>query len=95
MQLVLIPNAGTVDGKLNLERLTLTPLFTVEDDFFFDILGDRIDAATGLLEDPSPPFKLYPSNENQLENGIDPFAPQLFEERWYRRASDKGKLGEF
>ena len=41
MQLVLIPTAGTVGGKLNLKRLTLTPLLTGEDEFFFDVLGDR------------------------------------------------------
>ena len=84
MQLVLIPEAGTVGGKLNLERLTLTPLFTIDDEFFFDVLGDRINPATGLLDDPTPPFKLYLSNENQLENGVNPFAPEAFEDRWYR-----------
>jgi cytosine/adenosine deaminase-related metal-dependent hydrolase len=84
MQLVLIPEAGTVGGKLNLERLTLTPLFTIDDEFFFDVLGDRINPATGLLDDPRPPFKLYLSNENQLENGVNPFAPEAFEDRWYR-----------
>ena len=84
MQLVLIPYAGTVDGKLNLERLTHTPLLIEDDDFFFDVLGDRINAATGLLDDPTPPFKQYLSNENQLENGVDPFAPAAFEDRWYR-----------
>jgi 5-methylthioadenosine/S-adenosylhomocysteine deaminase len=84
MQLVLIPTAGIVGGKLNLERLTLTPLFTDEDEFFFDVLGDRINATTGLLDDPTPPFKLYPSNENQLEDGVNPFAPEAFEYRWYR-----------
>jgi 5-methylthioadenosine/S-adenosylhomocysteine deaminase len=84
MQLVLVPEAGTVGGKLNLERLTLTPLFTIDDEFFFDVLGDRINPATGLLDDPRPPFKLYLSNENQLENGVNPFAPETFEDRWYR-----------
>ena len=58
MQLVLIPEAGTIGGKLNLERLTLTPLFTIDDQFFFDVLGDRINSVTGLLDDPTPPFKL-------------------------------------
>jgi len=94
MQLVLIPTAGTVGGKLNLERLELAPLFTAEDEFFFDVLGDRVNPATGLLDDPTPPFKLYLSNENQLENGVDPFAPEAFEDRWYRRSCDSGKLDE-
>ena len=84
MQFVLVPEAGTVGGKLNLERLTLTPLFTIDDEFFFDVLGDRINPATGLLDDPRPLFKLYLSNENQLENGVNPFAPETFEDRWYR-----------
>jgi hypothetical protein len=92
MQLVLIPTAGTVGGKLNLERLTLAPLLTGEDEFFFDVLGDRVDAATGLLDDPAPPFKLYLSNENQLENGVNPFASEAFEDRWYRRAGDSGNI---
>ena len=94
MQLVLIPTAGTVGGKLNLERLELAPLFTAEDEFFFDVLGDRVNPATGLLDDPTPPFKLYLSNENQLENGVDPFASEAFEDRWYRRSCDSGKLDE-
>jgi hypothetical protein len=69
---------GTVGGKLNLERLTLTRLFTIDDEFLFDVLGDRINPATGLLDDPTPPFKLYMSNENQLEDGVNPFAPKAF-----------------
>ena len=89
MQLVLIPEAGTVGGKLNLERLTLTPLFTIDDEFFFDVLGDRVNVATGLLDDPTPPFKLYLSNENQFENGVNPFTPGAFEDRWYRCDNDK------
>ena len=94
MQLVLIPTAGIVGSKLNLERLELAPLFTAEDEFFFDVLGDRVNPATGLLDDPTPPFKLYLSNENQLENGVDPFAPEAFEDRWYRGRCDGGKLDE-
>jgi hypothetical protein len=69
-----------------LERLSLTPPFTAEDEFFFDVLGDRINASTGLIDDPTPPFTLYPSNENQVQNGVDPFAPEAFKNRWYRHA---------
>ena len=60
------------------DELTLTRLFTIDDEFFFDVLGDRINPATGLLDDPTPPFKLYLSNENQLEDGVNPFAPKAF-----------------
>ncbi len=82
-QLVLTPTAGTVAGKLNLERLTLTPLLAEDDEFFFDLLGVRINSGTGLLADPTPPFQLYPFNANQLANGVNPFAPPMFEQRWY------------
>jgi 5-methylthioadenosine/S-adenosylhomocysteine deaminase len=84
LQLVLIPFAGlTPDNKLNLEQLTLTPLLEVDDEFFFDVLGAQIDPATGLLVDSTPPFRLYRSNPNQLQGGLDPFAPDDYEDRWY------------
>lgn len=82
-QFVLVPAAGTTGGRLNLERLTLPPLLTDDDDFFFDVLGARRDAATGTIDDSTPPFRLYPSNANQLVDGENPFAPDRFEERWY------------
>jgi hypothetical protein len=82
-QLVLIPFAGTVEGKLNLERLMLTPLLQDEDEFFFDVLGVRINPATGLLDDPSPPFMLYPVNPNPGQNGVNAYAPEADEDRWY------------
>jgi hypothetical protein len=84
-QLVLIPIAGLAPGdKLNLERLTLTPLLENDDEFFFDVLGARISSMTGLLTDATPPFLLYPSNANQLQGGDNPFAPGDYEDRWYR-----------
>ena len=83
LQFVIIPIADLVGGKINLERLTLAPLLTDEDDFFFDLLGAKIDPSTGLLDDPTPPFLIYRSNANQLQNGVDPFAPEAFEDRWY------------
>ena len=89
VQLVLIPRAGMVGGKLNLERLALTPLLTDDDDFFFDVLGNRINPETGLLDDPTPPFKLYAANANQLQAGVDPFAPEGFEDRWYAARCDR------
>ena len=69
LQFVIIPSAGLVGGKINLERLTLAPLLTDQDDFFFDVLGVKIDSATGLIDDPSPPFLLYRSNANQVQDG--------------------------
>jgi hypothetical protein len=84
-QLVLIPIAGFAPGdKLNLERLTLTPLLENDDEFFFDVLGARIISMTGLLLDATPPFMLYPLNANQLQSGDNPFAPDDYENRWYR-----------
>jgi cytosine/adenosine deaminase-related metal-dependent hydrolase len=83
LQFVIIPTAGLVGGKINLERLTLAPLLTEDDDFFFDLLGARVNPVNGLLDDPTPPFLLYPSNANQVQNGVDPFAPEAFEDRWY------------
>jgi hypothetical protein len=83
-QLVLIPIAGIAPGnKLNLERLTLTPLLEDDDELFFDVLGGRISSSTGQLLDPTPPFMLYPSNINQLQGGDNPFAPDDYENRWY------------
>jgi hypothetical protein len=88
----LIPFAGLApDNKLNLERLTLTPLLEDDDEFFFDVLGARIDQATGLLVDSAPPFKLYQSNPNQLQRGLDPLGPDAYEDRWYPLPRIKGQ----
>jgi 5-methylthioadenosine/S-adenosylhomocysteine deaminase len=92
LEFVLIPFAGlTPDNKLNLERLTLTPLLEDDDEFFFDVLGARIDQATGLLVDSAPPFRLYRSNPNQSQGGLDPFAPDTYEDRWYPLPRINGK----
>jgi 5-methylthioadenosine/S-adenosylhomocysteine deaminase len=83
-QFVLVPIAGLTPGnKLNLERLKLTPLLENDDDFFFDVLGARVSPTTGLLLDPLPPFMLYRSNSNQFQSGVNPFAPDDYENRWY------------
>lgn len=89
-QFVLIPIAGTIDGKLNLERVQLTPILTDEDDFLFDVLGARTDPATGLISDVTPPFGLYSANFNQQSNGDNPFAAASFEDRWYPLQSERG-----
>ena len=92
-QLVLIPFAGlSLDNKLNLERLTLTPLLEADDEFFFAVLGARLDSSTGLLIDATPPFMLYRSNTNQLQGGHDPFDPAAYEERWYPLRGDGSSL---
>jgi hypothetical protein len=83
-QFVLVPIAGLTPGnKLNLERLKLTPLLENDDDFFFDVLGARVSPTTGLLLDPLPPFMLYRSNSNQFQSGVNPFAADDYENRWY------------
>jgi len=82
-QFVLVPVAGTVNGRLNLERLELPPLLAEDDDFLFDVLGQRLDPATGLVADPTPPFLLYPANANHVVGGADPFSTESFEDRWY------------
>jgi hypothetical protein len=64
--------------------LTLTLLLENDDEFFFDVLGARINSMTGVLIDATPPFMLYLSNANQLQGGDNPFAPDDYEDRWYR-----------
>jgi hypothetical protein len=82
-QFVLLPVAGTVGDRLNLEGLSLTPLLTSDDDFFFDVLGDRVDVESGLIADPTPPYGLYPANANQVLGTLNPFGPERFERSWY------------
>jgi cytosine/adenosine deaminase-related metal-dependent hydrolase len=54
------------DGSLNLERMQLDPLFEADDDFLGHVLHADVDPATGLLADPTPPYRLYPANLNQI-----------------------------
>jgi 5-methylthioadenosine/S-adenosylhomocysteine deaminase len=83
-QFVLVPVAGTVGGRLNLERLRLPPLLTDDDDFFFDVLGARLRPEDAILDDPTPPFQLYPSNASQVVEGENPL--EAIQARWYRAA---------
>jgi cytosine/adenosine deaminase-related metal-dependent hydrolase len=63
---LLAGEVGTLpDGSINLERIRLNPLFDEDDELLADELHGDVDPATGLLADPNPPYKLYPSNLNQ------------------------------
>jgi fermentation-respiration switch protein FrsA (DUF1100 family) len=73
---VLATRYGVLDGRVNLERIELSPLLTDDDGFFFTVLEGRLPAA------PAAPFRLYPANVNQARNGGNPFAG--FRARWYR-----------
>ena len=61
------------DGSLNLERVQLLPLFAADDDFFAHVLHGDVDPATGLIDDPTPPFDLYPADLNQIGPLGNPF----------------------
>jgi hypothetical protein len=62
------------DGSLNLERVQLDPLFEADDDFAVHELHGDVDPVTGLLADPTPPYRLYPANFNQIGPLGNPFA---------------------
>ena len=61
------------DGSLNLERVQLEPLFEDDDDFLTTCSHGDVDPATGLIADPTPPYKLYPANLNQIGPLGNPF----------------------
>jgi 5-methylthioadenosine/S-adenosylhomocysteine deaminase len=64
---LLAANVGVLpDGSLNLERVQLDPLLEADDDFLAHLLLGDVDPATGLLADPTPPYKLYPADLNFL-----------------------------
>jgi len=81
---VLAPLVGRVQGKINLGRISLSPLFTADDHFFFAVLGGRRTAA-GVPVDDAPPYRLYRANFNFIGRAGDPFAAKRFFGRWYRR----------
>jgi 5-methylthioadenosine/S-adenosylhomocysteine deaminase len=87
---VLAPLLGRVGGKINRERIALSPLFTADDHFFFTILGGR-KTRDGRPNDPAPPFRLYRANFNQIRRGGDPFAASGFYLRWYRPSSARAR----
>ena len=72
---LLAANVGALpDGSVNLERVRLDPLFEQDDDFLGHLLHGDVDPATGLLADPTPPYRLYPANLNQIGPFGNPFA---------------------
>jgi 5-methylthioadenosine/S-adenosylhomocysteine deaminase len=77
---VLAPQFGRVDGRLNVEAISLGPLLTDDDPFFFDIVSGLRD---GVPADTSPPFHLYPANFNQIGPHGNPFSRRAFVDRWY------------
>jgi 5-methylthioadenosine/S-adenosylhomocysteine deaminase len=66
---------GTLpDGSVNLERIHLDPLFEEDDTLLTHIEHADIDPTTGLIADPTPPYKPYPANLNFLGPLGDPLA---------------------
>jgi Amidohydrolase family len=64
---LLASNVGTLpDGSLNLERMQLNPLLEDDDDFLAHELHGDLDPTTGLIADPTPPYRLYRGNLNQI-----------------------------
>ena len=75
---------ATSDGKMmNLEAMTLPPLFIIDDHWWFATLGSVRDPVTGLTVDTAPPYAAYASNANHVTPGGNPFAAALFHDRWY------------
>ncbi len=72
---LLASEVGTLpDGSVNLEAIRLEPLFEADDDVLVHLLHDDVDPATGLLADPSPPYRLYPANVNFVGPAGNPLA---------------------
>ena len=65
----------TPDGRINLEAMALPPLFVADDHWWFSTLEG--------VADPAPPYVAYPANVNQVSEWGNPFAADLFRERWY------------
>ena len=65
--------AGTVGGKLNLEAVELSPLFTHDDDWLFAVLEDAVDDAVW-------PYAPYPANANHV-GPVNPLEP--VRRTWY------------
>jgi cytosine/adenosine deaminase-related metal-dependent hydrolase len=71
------------NGRLNIERLQLSPVLVEDDHFYFHVLGDEVSATTGLIADDMPPFGLYLSNFNQIQPLGNPFAASDYRDRYF------------
>jgi len=69
----------TPAGQVNLEAIAPPPLFTVDDHWWFSTIEAAPNAA--------PPYAAYAANYNQLTSSPNPFAAELFRERWYGRCA--------
>jgi hypothetical protein len=67
------------DGSLNLEAIQLAPLFEQDDQFLTALLHGDVDPSTGLLADPTPPYRLYPADLNFITPDGNPFADLALE----------------
>ena len=71
---VLINLFGTDSAdRLNIEAIDPTPVLG-PDPLRTAMNNARVDPDTGLLENPTPPFRLYPANLNQIGPNGNPFA---------------------
>ena len=61
-------------GRLNIERVQLSPVLVQDDDFYFHLLGGDVSSATGLIADKTPPFGLYLTNLNAIQHLGNPFS---------------------
>jgi len=76
---------GFAPGPLvNLEGITLPPLFTVDDDWWFATLGADLEEETGMTDVTTAPYGRYVSNANQVTADGNPFGARDYEQRWYR-----------
>ncbi len=64
----------TPNGRLNIERIMLTPVLLQDDDFYFHLLGAEVFEDSGLISDHTPPFGLYLANFNQVQSLGNPFS---------------------
>jgi hypothetical protein len=78
---VLAPLFGRLSKRIDLERIELPPLLTVDDHFFFSVVQGM--ARSGMPSDRSPPFRVYRMNTNAASARGNPFQPYF--ERWYQR----------